>query len=135
MNLIRVHPVAGLEMVEDIDFPADRLDDRPASRAARWIRLSVRLKGDQIILESRIIAVADVVEAISAHRPYRPPSASMPGSARSAPSRTTVRCGHRRCLLQLVLPVMAVRAFSGGTCPGPSTGRNEQSPPGPNYGD
>ena len=30
------------------------------------------LKGDEILLEARIIAVADVVEAISSHRPYRP---------------------------------------------------------------
>ena len=30
------------------------------------------LKGDQIHLESRIICVADVVEAIQSHRPYRP---------------------------------------------------------------
>ena len=30
------------------------------------------LKGDDILLESRIIAVADVVEAIASHRPYRP---------------------------------------------------------------
>jgi len=30
------------------------------------------LKGDQIVLEARILAVADVVEAMAAHRPYRP---------------------------------------------------------------
>ncbi|RPJ13207.1 MAG: HD domain-containing protein, partial [Desulfobacteraceae bacterium] len=30
------------------------------------------LKGDQILLEARIISVADVVEAIFSHRPYRP---------------------------------------------------------------
>lgn len=30
------------------------------------------LKGDEIILESRILAVADVVEAMTSHRPYRP---------------------------------------------------------------
>ncbi|MDP1634179.1 MAG: HD domain-containing phosphohydrolase, partial [Gallionellaceae bacterium] len=30
------------------------------------------LKGDQILLEARILAVADVVEAMSSHRPYRP---------------------------------------------------------------
>jgi HD-GYP domain-containing protein (c-di-GMP phosphodiesterase class II) len=29
------------------------------------------LKGDEILLESRIMAVADVVEAMSSHRPYR----------------------------------------------------------------
>lgn len=30
------------------------------------------LKGEQILLESRILAVADVVEAMASHRPYRP---------------------------------------------------------------
>jgi HD-GYP domain-containing protein (c-di-GMP phosphodiesterase class II) len=29
------------------------------------------LKGDAIIIEARILSVADVVEAMSAHRPYR----------------------------------------------------------------
>jgi HD-GYP domain-containing protein (c-di-GMP phosphodiesterase class II) len=31
-----------------------------------------KLRGDEILLESRILAVADVVEAISSNRPYRP---------------------------------------------------------------
>ena len=30
------------------------------------------LRGKQILLEARILAVADVVEALSSHRPYRP---------------------------------------------------------------
>jgi HD-GYP domain-containing protein (c-di-GMP phosphodiesterase class II) len=30
------------------------------------------LKGDEIIIESQILAVADVVEAMASHRPYRP---------------------------------------------------------------
>ena len=30
------------------------------------------LKGEAIALEARIVAVADVVEAMSSHRPYRP---------------------------------------------------------------
>jgi HD-GYP domain-containing protein (c-di-GMP phosphodiesterase class II) len=30
------------------------------------------LKGDEISLEARILAVADVVEAMASHRPYRP---------------------------------------------------------------
>ena len=30
------------------------------------------LKGDGILMEARILAVSDVVEAISSHRPYRP---------------------------------------------------------------
>ena len=31
-----------------------------------------KLKGDEIIMESQILAVADVVEAMASHRPYRP---------------------------------------------------------------
>ena len=30
------------------------------------------LKGDDILLEARILAVSDIVEAMSSHRPYRP---------------------------------------------------------------
>jgi HD-GYP domain-containing protein (c-di-GMP phosphodiesterase class II) len=30
------------------------------------------LSGDEILIEARIIAVADVVEAMASHRPYRP---------------------------------------------------------------
>jgi HD-GYP domain-containing protein (c-di-GMP phosphodiesterase class II) len=30
------------------------------------------LKGDEILLEARILAIADVVDAMSTHRPYRP---------------------------------------------------------------
>ncbi|GAG93947.1 unnamed protein product [marine sediment metagenome] len=30
------------------------------------------LKGDKILLEAKIIGTADVVEAMSSHRPYRP---------------------------------------------------------------
>ncbi len=30
------------------------------------------IKGDEIIIEARILAVADVVEAMASHRPYRP---------------------------------------------------------------
>ena len=31
-----------------------------------------KLKGNDILIEARILAVADVVEAIASHRPYRP---------------------------------------------------------------
>lgn len=31
-----------------------------------------RMQGEDILLEARILAVADVVEAMSSHRPYRP---------------------------------------------------------------
>jgi len=32
----------------------------------------VGIEGDDILIEARILAIADVVEAMSSHRPYRP---------------------------------------------------------------
>jgi putative two-component system response regulator len=72
-NLIKQHPVSGWEILKPIEFPwpiaevvkqhHERLDGSgyPAG-----------LKGDEILLEARILAVADVVEAMMSHRPYRP---------------------------------------------------------------
>jgi HD-GYP domain-containing protein (c-di-GMP phosphodiesterase class II) len=72
-ELIRVHPRTGYEILAGIEFPwpvaevvvqhHERLDGSgyPAG-----------LSGSAIRLEARILAVADVVEAMSSHRPYRP---------------------------------------------------------------
>jgi putative nucleotidyltransferase with HDIG domain/PAS domain S-box-containing protein len=72
-ELIRSHPQTGYDIVRGIDFPwpvhrivlehHERLDGSGYPR---------RLSGEQICLEARIVAVADVVEAILSHRPYRP---------------------------------------------------------------
>jgi len=72
-SLIRKHPEAGYDILKNIDFPYP---------LARWVlehheRIDGTgypsgLKGDKIHLEAKIIAVADVVEAMSSHRPYRP---------------------------------------------------------------
>ncbi|MDD5301236.1 MAG: GAF domain-containing protein [Gallionella sp.] len=73
MQLIQIHPKAGYEIVKSIEFPwpvaqmilqhHERLDGSgyPAG-----------LKGNNIITEAKIIAVADTLEAMSSHRPYRP---------------------------------------------------------------
>ena len=71
--LIKTHPRVGYDIVKDIDFPwpigamilqhHERLDGSG---------YPVGLKGDAILLEARILAVADVVEAMMNHRPYRP---------------------------------------------------------------
>jgi putative nucleotidyltransferase with HDIG domain len=73
LSLVRGHVTAGYEILRPIDFGApiaemvlqhhERLDGSgyPAG-----------LKGSQIILEARIISVADVVAAMTSHRPYRP---------------------------------------------------------------
>jgi HD-GYP domain-containing protein (c-di-GMP phosphodiesterase class II) len=71
-DLIKLHPTAGCELFKDIEFPwpvadailqhHERLDGSGYPEG---------ISGDQIILEARIIAVADVVEAMASHRPYR----------------------------------------------------------------
>jgi len=71
--LIKGHAQAGYEILKDIDFPwpiativwqhHERLDGSGYPQG---------LKGGDILLESSILAVADVVEAMASHRPYRP---------------------------------------------------------------
>jgi PAS domain S-box-containing protein/putative nucleotidyltransferase with HDIG domain len=73
MELIKEHSRAGAEIISEIRFfrPVDeiilqhheRLDGSGYPRG---------LSGEQILIEARILAVADVVEAMSADRPYRP---------------------------------------------------------------
>lgn len=70
--MIQTHPLVGFDIVKDIPFPwpvaqivhqhHERLDGSGYPQG---------LKGDEIMLEARILAVADVLEAMSAHRPYR----------------------------------------------------------------
>jgi putative nucleotidyltransferase with HDIG domain len=71
--LIKEHPKTGYNIIKDVDFPWDiasiilqhheRLDGSG---------YPMRLKDKEILLEAKILAVADVVEAMSSHRPYRP---------------------------------------------------------------
>lgn len=72
MSLIREHVEAGYEILKKVHFPwpiarivhqhHERLDGSGYPR---------HLSGDEILLEAKILAVADVVEAMSSHRPYR----------------------------------------------------------------
>jgi PAS domain S-box-containing protein len=71
-NLIKTHPVSGHTILKDIEFPW------PIARVVLEHHERVNgagyphgLKENDILLESKILAVADVVEAISTHRPYR----------------------------------------------------------------
>ena len=71
--LIKAHPQVGHDILKHIDFPwpiaqfvlqhHERMDGSGYPNG---------LAGDHILLESRIIAIADVVESMSSHRPYRP---------------------------------------------------------------
>ncbi|MDI9569565.1 MAG: PAS domain S-box protein [Pseudomonadota bacterium] len=71
--LVKNHALTGYEILQNIEssWPLaeivyqhhERLDGSGYPRG---------LKGDEILMEARVLAVADVVEAMSSHRPYRP---------------------------------------------------------------
>jgi PAS domain S-box-containing protein/putative nucleotidyltransferase with HDIG domain len=72
-NIIKIHPQTGYNLLREIEFPwpvaqivlqhHERLDGSGYPQG---------LKKEEIMLEARILAVADVVEAMASHRPYRP---------------------------------------------------------------
>ncbi|MDM8000625.1 MAG: PAS domain S-box protein [Dehalococcoidia bacterium] len=73
MSMIRTHPQVGHDILRSIEFQwpvaqivlqhHERLDGSGYPSG---------LRGDEILLEARILGVADTVEAMSSHRPYRP---------------------------------------------------------------
>lgn len=71
-NLIKTHPDSGYSILKDIEFPWPIarivLEHHERINGSGYPR---GLKENEILLESKIMAVADVVEAISSHRPYR----------------------------------------------------------------
>ena len=72
-SLIKEHSQSGYDMLKNVESPwplaqivyqhHERMNGTGYPR---------NLKGDEIIIEARIMAVADVVEAMASHRPYRP---------------------------------------------------------------
>jgi len=71
--LIREHPEQGFEILSHIDFPwpiAEIVHQHHERMDGSGYPL--KLSGDEILLPARILAVADVVEAMASHRPYRP---------------------------------------------------------------
>ncbi len=71
--IIRTHPKAGYDILKSIEFPwpvADIVVQHHERMDGSGYPSG--LKGEQSALESRILAVADVVEAMASHRPYRP---------------------------------------------------------------
>ena len=72
-EMIKTHPQVGYDLLKGIDFPwplaqivlqhHERIDGSGYPQG---------LKGDEIMIEAKILAVADVVEAMASHRPYRP---------------------------------------------------------------
>lgn len=71
-KLIKVHPEMGKKIIENIDFswPVSQIIIQHHERLD-GSGYPYGLKGDEICLEARILAVADVVEAMVSHRPYR----------------------------------------------------------------
>ena len=72
-ELIKTHSQSGYDILKNIDFPW------PIARMVLEHHERMNgsgypngLVGDQTLLESRILAVADVVESMASHRPYRP---------------------------------------------------------------
>jgi len=72
LALVRMHAQIGYDIVKDLDYPwpigkvvlqhHERLDGSGYPH---------HLSGDEICLEARVLAVADAIEAMSTHRPYR----------------------------------------------------------------
>ena len=73
MQMVRRHPQAAFEILKEIDFPwpvdlivlqhHEKMDGSGYPQG---------LAGEDILLEARILCIADVVESIESHRPYRP---------------------------------------------------------------
>ncbi len=73
INLIRAHPVIGWEILNGLDFGWPVADIvRQHHERVDGTGYPDGLKGEEIRLESRILGVADVLEAMASHRPYRP---------------------------------------------------------------
>jgi len=72
-NLIKNHPQIGHDILKKVDFlwPIAEIVLQHHEKI-NGSGYPVGLKGDEILLEAKIICVADVVEAMSSHRPYRP---------------------------------------------------------------
>ena len=73
MQLVQGHVDSGYQILKDIPFPwpiADMV--RQHHERLDGSGYPQGLKGDEISIEGRILAVADTIEAMSSHRPYRP---------------------------------------------------------------
>ena len=72
MDLVRKHPEIGFDILSQVEFPW------PVAEIVRQHHEKINgsgyprgLKGHEMLPEARILVVADVVEAMSSHRPYR----------------------------------------------------------------
>ncbi|MDD5711202.1 MAG: HD domain-containing protein [Smithellaceae bacterium] len=71
-TLMKNHPEAGFNILKTISFNHPIADIiRQHHERINGSGYPKGLQGDEILLEARIMAVADVVEAMASHRPYR----------------------------------------------------------------
>jgi putative nucleotidyltransferase with HDIG domain len=72
-SIIKSHPMVGSEILKPLELPHPTTDI-VMQHHERWNGSGYPggLAGTDILLEARILGVADVVEAMAAHRPYRP---------------------------------------------------------------
>jgi putative nucleotidyltransferase with HDIG domain len=72
-ELVKSHSRVGYELLKEIDFPKE-ITDIVVQHHERLDGSGYPngLRGEEISLEARIIAVADIMEAMTFHRPYRP---------------------------------------------------------------
>jgi PAS domain S-box-containing protein len=72
-SLIKEHSKQGYEMLKDVESPWPLAEivyqHHERMNGSGYPR---NLKGDDILMEARILAVSDVVESMASHRPYRP---------------------------------------------------------------
>ena len=73
MSLIKQHPQAGYEILKGIDFkwPVADIVLQHHERL-NGSGYPYNLQDEQILLEAKILGVADVIDAMASHRPYRP---------------------------------------------------------------
>lgn len=73
LAIIRRHPEVGYNILKGIEFPWPVaqivLQHHERNDGSRYPH---GLRSEDILLEARILGVADVVEAMSSHRPYHP---------------------------------------------------------------
>ena len=71
-EIVRTHPQIGYDILSNVEFPwpvADVILQHQELYDGSGYPNG--LKGDEIMIEARIIAVADVIESMTSHRPYR----------------------------------------------------------------
>ncbi|HHF51731.1 MAG TPA: HD-GYP domain-containing protein, partial [Candidatus Aminicenantes bacterium] len=71
-NMIKTHPKVGADILKSIEFPWPVSDIvRQHHERMDGSGYPDGLSGEEILIEARILAVADVIEAMASHRPYR----------------------------------------------------------------